>query len=340
MKGLYSELTLKNLKLKNRIVMPPMCTYSSYEGFSNSWHSVHYGTRAVGGVGLIILEATAVTPEGRISDEDLGLWSDLHVEGLKKIVDFSHEQGTFIAIQLAHAGRKSEVDGLDHYAPSEIRFSDDYDMPIAMSKNDITYVIQRFKESAERALKAGFDMIEVHGAHGYLINEFLSPLTNIRHDEYGGSLENRTRFLVEIIRAIRSVWPEEKVLMLRISADEYDESGNTLEDFAKIIGIVKDEGIDIIDVSSGGVLSKEINTYPGYQLKHGAFIKKETGITTLVGGLITNVHLAEEIIQNDRADLVYFGRELLRNPYFPIVSAKELNIDFNWPIQYERAKKK
>ncbi len=338
MSQLFSEFNLKNLCLRNRIVMPPMCMYSANDGLANEWHQIHYGTRAVGGVGLIIVEATAVQPVGRISDHDLGLWNGEQKEAFEKIVKSVKENGSCIALQLAHAGRKSEVSNDTPIAPSSIAFSEEYKKPREISVEEIKTVIKAFKESAKRANEAGFDAIEIHGAHGYLINQFLSPLTNKRKDAYGGTLEKRMRFLEEIIRAVKEEWPAEKVLMLRISADEYDKAGNSLEDMVTIVNKAKDLGVDLINVSSGGVINKSVNSYFGYQVPLGEKIKAATKMPVLVGGLITDEKQGEEIINNSRADLVYYGRELLRNPYFPLNASKKLEADFEWPEAYKRAK--
>ncbi|MFL0266765.1 NADPH dehydrogenase NamA [Candidatus Clostridium radicumherbarum] len=339
MSKLFSEYNLKNLNLKNRIVMAPMCMDSADNyGNVNSWHFIHYGTRAVGGTGLIILEATAVESRGRITDKDLGIWQDSHIKPLKEIVDECKKHGAKMGIQLAHAGRKCEVGTEDIIAPSSIAFNEKYKTPIEMSKEDIKRVISSFKDGARRAREAGFDVIEIHGAHGYLINEFMSGLTNKRTDEYGGSKENRARFLMEVIKAVREEWPMELPLILRVSTVEYAAGGNNPEDTAEIINFVKEAGIDIINVSSGGVVQAHINTYPGYQIGFAEKIKKLTSLPVVAGGLVTSPLMAEEIIQNNRADLVYLGRELLRNPYWPLVSAKELQDDIFWPVQYERSK--
>jgi NADPH2 dehydrogenase len=312
--------------------------YSAEDGLANEWHQIHYGTRAVGGAGLIIVEATAVQPIGRISDNDLGLWNDDQKNEFKKIVNAVKDNGASIAIQLAHAGRKSEVSNDLPIAPTAIAFSDKYKKPVEMTKETIKRVIESFKESAKRANEVGFDAIEIHGAHGYLINQFLSPLTNKRKDQYGGSLENRMRFLEEVIRAIKKEWPDEKVIMLRVSANEYDAAGNSMEDMIAIVNNAKKLGVDLINVSSGGVINKSVNSYYGYQIPLGEKIKNATQVPTLVGGLITDEKQGEEIISNNRADLVYYGRELLRNPYFPLIAAKKLEVDFKWPTAYERAK--
>ncbi|MBS4538532.1 NADPH dehydrogenase NamA [Clostridium sp. D2Q-11] len=339
MSNLFSSIKIKDLNLKNRIVMAPMCMYSANkDGYANDWHYTHYTSRAIGGVGLILIEATAVESRGRISDGDLGIWDDSHVEGLKNIVDLSHKYDAKIGIQLAHAGRKCAVDSEEIIAPSSIAYNDKYGTPNEMTKDDIKEVINAFKKGASRAKEAGFDIIEIHGAHGYLISEFLSPLSNKRTDEYGGNFENRGRFLKEIIEEVRTVWPEDKPLMVRVSAEDYLEEGNHSKDLGNILGRVKNSGIDIVNVSSGGVAPAEINPYPGYQIKYAEIIKNITSLPVIAGGLITSPQMAEEIIQNERADLVYLGRALLRNPYWPLHSSQELGYDIQWPEQYDISK--
>jgi NADPH2 dehydrogenase len=340
MSKLFSPLKLREVEFKNRIVMAPMCMYSAdMDGNSNSWHYVHYITRAIGGVGLIIQEATAVESRGRISDNDLGIWKDEHVEGLGRIVDECKKYGAKMCIQLAHAGRKCEAIAEEIIAPSSIAFSNEYRTPKEMNIEDIKTVIEAFRKAALRADRAGYDAIEIHGAHGYLINEFLSKLTNERTDEYGGSLENRARFLKEVVIAIREVWSLEKPLIVRFSAEEYDDKGNHPEDIARVINMIKDEGVDMIDVSSGGVIPVSFPLYPGYQIEFANDINCETGLPVIGGGLITNPLMAEEIIQNNRTDMVFFGRELLRNPYWAFAGAKELDDETEWPSQYFRSKK-
>lgn len=339
MNKLFSHIDIKNLELKNRIVMAPMCMVMADEnGYAKDWHEIHYATRAIGGTGLIILEATAVESRGRIKDGDLGIWDDSHIEGLSKIVNSCKALGAKVGIQLAHAGRKCTVKSEKIIAPSPIAFDDSYSTPEEMTKDDIKTVINSFKEGARRANEAGFDAIEIHGAHGYLINEFLSPLANKRKDEYGGSLENRTRFLMEIIKEVKTVWPENKAIILRVSAEEYVEAGNHPEDLVNIINLIKNEGIDIINVSSGGVVSADIDIYPGYQIPFAETIKRGTKLPVIAGGLITEPEMAEEILKNNRADFIFLGRELLRNPYWPLEAAKKLNQDIEWPYPYIRAK--
>jgi NADPH2 dehydrogenase len=339
MSKLFSNFKLKDMELKNRIVMAPMCMDScnDKDGVANNWHFIHYATRAIGGVGLIIIEATGVEPGGRITDKDLGIWDDAHIENLKKIVDECHKYGAKIGIQISHAGRKSEVLSQPIIAPSAVAFNDSYRVPAEMTKEDIRKTVNAFKDAAERALAAGFDLLELHGAHGYLINEFLSPLTNKRQDEYGGNDENRVRFLREVIQAVKTVWPETKSLILRVSAEEYAEGGNNPLKTAALINLVKDEGLDMIDVSTGGVVPAKIVTYPGYQIKASEIIKHNCSIKTIAGGLVTSPLMVEEILNNNRADLVFLGRELLRNPYWALQAAKQLEADIKWPVQYERS---
>ncbi len=335
--NVFREYTLKNINLKNKIVMPPMCMYSADEtGMANDFHYNHYITRAVGAVGLIIVEATGVVENGRISDNDLGIWNDKQIDGLKKIVDGVKKYGSKIAIQLNHAGRKYTGTAGPAVAPSAVRVDEKSTMPKQLTKAEIKEIVLSFKEAAKRADKAGFEAIEIHGAHGYLIHQFLSPLSNLREDEYGGDIKNRTRFLKEILQAVTEVWPKEKAILLRISAHDYKDGGITPEDMVEIINEIK-EYIDIVHVSSGGLVPAEIKVYPGYQVNFASLIKEKCNIPTIAVGLITDVNMAEEIISNGRADLVAIGRELLRNPYFVLSEAKVRNLDFDYPEQYKRA---
>ncbi|MDF2945272.1 MAG: NADH:flavin oxidoreductase/NADH oxidase [Herbinix sp.] len=339
MAKLFSSFQLKNMELKNRIVMAPMCMYSSdNDGMAKDWHFVHYTTRAVGGVGLILLEATGVENRGRITDRDLGLWKDEQIEGLKRIVEACKVYGAKVGVQLAHAGRKSEVSAESNIAPSPIAFSDKYRTPIEMSLEDIKKVEAAFRDAARRADLAGFDTIELHAAHGYLISEFLSPLINKRTDEYGGNKENRVRFLKEILREVKSVWPKEKPIIVRVSAEDYSSEGNHDTIMAEMLQLVKDDGIDLINVSSGGVIDTTMKVYPGYQVKFAETIRREVAVPVIAGGLITSPLMAEEILQNDRADFIFLGRELLRNPYWTLQAAKELRENIDWPTPYERSK--
>ncbi|MBQ4900988.1 NADPH dehydrogenase NamA [Paenibacillus sp. Marseille-P2973] len=332
---LFTPYTIKNVTLKNRIVMSPMCMYSSpnKDGKIADWHRIHYATRAVGGVGLIVVEATAVLPEGRISYRDLGIWNDEHVTGLKEITDLIHQNGAKAAIQLAHAGRKAELDE-PIYAPSAIPFPG-MQTPVEADGDYIQKVVGAFKDAARRAKEAGFDIIELHGAHGYLINQFLSPLANHRQDQYGGSADGRYRLLGEIIEAVKTVW--DGPIFVRVSANEYDENGNTLDQYIEYARKMKTQGVDLIDCSSGAVVPAKINVFPGYQVDLSDQIRSQAGIATGAVGLITNTAQAEEILGNERADLIFLGRELLRNPYWALNAAKELGAEIDRPQQYGRA---
>lgn len=352
MTTLLSPLTIRNITLRNRIVMSPMCQYTAENGLANDWHLVHLGTRAVGGVGLIIAEATAVAPEGRITPGDLGLWSDEQIEGLKKITDFIHGQGSVAGIQLAHAGRKAscalpheggkQIDlnsgGWTTMAPSAIPFSPGERAPEMLSEEGINKLISDFRAAAGRAQKAGFKVVEIHSAHGYLLQEFLSPLSNHRTDEYGGSFENRTRLLMQVTEAVRSVWPDENPLFVRISSTDWTEGGWTPEESVGLAYLLREVGVDLIDCSSGGnIINAKIPSAPGYQVPFAGALRK-TGIMTGAVGLITSAQQAEEILREEKADLIMMGRELLRNPYFPLQAAKELGEEIQWPEQYLRAK--
>lgn len=355
MATLFSPLQIRSIELKNRIIVSPMCQYSGQDGFANDWHLVHLGSRAVGGAALVITEATAVSPEGRISPADLGLWKDEHISFLKRITTFIEAQGSFAGIQLAHAGRKSsiqvswkggehltpETGGWKTLGPSALAFKEGDLVPEALSVEGIKRIVDDFKRAAERALKAGFKVIELHGAHGYLIHEFLSPASNLRTDAYGGSFENRIRFLVEIIEAVRTVWPAELPLFVRISATDWVENGWTEQDSIQLAHILKTKTVDLIDCSTGGnVAHVKIPLKPLYQVSFAENIKRETGILTGAVGLITTSEEAEMIISQNKADAVFLARELLRDPYFPYRAADELQADASWPVQYERAKRK
>lgn len=331
-----SEFKIKNMTLRNRLVMPPMCMYSADEdGKAKDFHEVHYVSRAIGGIGLIIIEATGVTPNGRISSHDLGIWLDEHIEGLKRIVDKSKVYGTKMGIQLAHAGRKCESNDEFIVAPSSISFSDDYRVPVELDQNGINKIIKEFKDGAERADKAGFDTIEIHGAHGYLIHEFLSPLSNKRTDKYGGSRENRVRFLQEILTSVKQIWPAEKPILLRVSADDYTPGGIDKKEIVEIINLIKDQ-VDMIHVSSGGVVNARINSFPGYQVTHAETIRRDCDVPTIAVGLIQEYDHIEEIISNERADLVALGRAILRDPYLPLKMAHSKGSKDIIPAQYER----
>ncbi|KDN53918.1 NADH:flavin oxidoreductase/NADH oxidase [Flavobacterium seoulense] len=349
---LFSPLSIKNIILKNRIAISPMCQYSAEDGFANDWHLVHLGSRATGGAGLIIQEATAVSPEGRISLEDLGLWKDEQIEKMKAITAFIKSQNSVPGIQLAHAGRKASVSspwkgnkkldvsqgGWQTVAPSEIGYHDD-ETPVALDKNGIQKVISDFKSATKRAVEAGYEVLEIHAAHGYLNHQFLSPLSNKRTDEYGGSFENRIRLTIEILEAVQTEWPANLPLFVRISATDWAEGGWNLEESIALSKILKEKGVDLIDVSSGGAVShQKITLEPGYQVPFAEEVKKQAGILTGAVGLITEAQQAEEILTSGKADLILFARESLRNPNLGLDFAKALVTDIAWPSQYERAK--
>lgn len=346
---LYSPFKLRELTLKNRIVVSPMCQYSSKDGMANDWHLVHLGTRAVGGAGLVFTEAAAVSPEGRISPEDLGIWSDNHIEPLKRITTFIGEQGSKSGIQLAHAGRKAstaapwngrnqvniENGGWQPVAPSPIPFNNDDITPKELTIDEIQQLIQSFAEAAKRSVKAGFDTIEIHAAHGYLINQFISPLTNKRTDAYGGSFDNRMRLLIEITQAMRKVIPETMPLFVRISANEWAEGGHTIKDSVEVAKQLRENGVDLIDCSSGAVVKEQLLVVEkNYQVPFAAQIKKEANIATGAVGLITDSIQAEEILKTNKADLIFMAREMLRNPYFGLREAEKFGEQVKWPKQY------
>jgi 2,4-dienoyl-CoA reductase-like NADH-dependent reductase (Old Yellow Enzyme family) len=353
MAHLFDPLSIRDLTLANRVVVSPMCEYSSTDGFANDWHFVHLGSRAVGGAGLVLTEATAVLPEGRISPQDLGIWSDKHIEPLARIVRFIHEQGTVAGMQLAHAGRKastwrpwegsgavpeSEGGWKKVVAPSALRFADNYPMPQALTKDGIQEIIAAFAAAARRACDAGFRVIEIHGAHGYLIHEFLSPLSNQRDDAYGGSFENRTRLIREIVAAVRSSWPKGAPLFVRISATDWVEGGWDIRQSVELARGLKELGVDLTDCSSGGTVAHaEIPVGPGYQTPFAEQIRRDTGIMTGAVGMITSPVQAEHIIATEQADAVIIAREFLRDPYWPLRAARELRQSISWPVQYLRA---
>ena len=351
---LFSPLTLRGITLKNRIAVSPMCEYSSVDGFANDWHLVHLGSRGIGGAALVFTEAAAVVPEGRISPSDLGMWKDEHIEQLARITSFIHEHGSVPGIQLAHAGRKASTAApwnggaslsvaaggwTPISAPSAIAFDTAYQTPVALDAEGIRHIVAAFRDAARRALDAGFQVIELHGAHGYLINEFLSPLSNTRTDDYGGSFENRTRFLREIIEAVRGQWPEGLPLFMRISATEWTEGGWDIEQSIELARIVAPLGVDLIDCSSGGNVPKvRIPIGPGYQVPLAERVRRDGGVPTGAVGLITTASQADDIIRMGKADIVLLAREELRDPYFPLHAAKALGVDVEWPKQYLRAK--
>jgi len=358
MPHLFDTLELRGLTLRNRIAVSPMCMYSSEDGFANNWHLVHLGSRACGGAALVIAEATAVEPGGRISPGDLGLWKDEHVEFLKRITAFIKSQGAAPGIQLAHAGRKASTysphvraqkgyipigqGGWKPVAPSPIPFDATAPVPEELTTDGIQRVVHKFVEATGRALEAGFEVVEIHSAHGYLLNEFLSPISNHRDDDYGGAFENRTRLVREVISAVRKVWPEDKPLFLRISATDWKEpDGWTVEQSVELAKGVKALGVDLIDCSSGGLVpDAKVPATPGYQIPFAEKIRREAGIATGAVGLITSAEQADHILRKGQADLVLLARQFLRDPYFPLHAAAELQVDVPWPKQYERAKGK
>lgn len=355
MSRLFSPMNIRDIECRNRIMVSPMCQYSSEDGFSADWHLVHLGSRAVGGAGIVMTEGTAVSPEGRISYADLGIWKDEHIPGLKRITDFIKDYGAVPAIQLAHAGRKGsrsknwegntlwpeDKGGWQVVGPSALSYGDGYPVPEELDRDGIKKVINDFREAARRSHEAGFDIIEIHAAHGYLIHEFLSPISNKRADEYGGSFENRIRILTEIADAIREVWPDSKPLFVRISASDWleNETSWDLDQSVKLSGILKEHEVDLIDVSSGGNSPKQrIKAGPAYQVPFSDRIRNEAGMATGAVGMITNAMQAETILRNEQADLIIMAREFLRDPYFPLHAAPQLREEGDWPDQYLRAK--
>ncbi|HZR25136.1 MAG TPA: NADH:flavin oxidoreductase/NADH oxidase [Vicinamibacterales bacterium] len=352
MPHLFEPLTIRSVTLAHRLVVSPMCQYSSVDGFASDWHFVHLGTRAVGGAALVFTEATAVSPEGRISPQDLGIYDEGHVAGLARIVRFVHAQQALAGIQLAHAGRKGSTQrpwdgggavdrhhgGWEPIGPTTEPFSPTYPTPCAMPVADIARVVTAFRIAALRALRAGFDVIEIHAAHGYLLHEFLSPLTNTRSDEYGGSFDNRIRVVLDVVRAVRGVWPERLPLFMRVSATDWKPGGWDVAQTIDLARRVKGLGVDLIDCSSGGLVADaKIALGPGYQVPFAEQVRREAGILTGAVGLITEAAQANEIITSGHADVVLLARELLRDPYFPLRAARELGHTLPWPPQYVRA---
>ncbi|MGA3103412.1 MAG: NADPH dehydrogenase NamA [Terriglobales bacterium] len=350
---LFDPLVIQDVTFANRVFVSPMCEYSSTDGYATDWHLVHLGSRAVGGAGLVLTEATAVLPEGRISPQDLGIWSDDHIEPLARIVRFIHEQGSVAGMQLAHAGRKAstyrpwdgngailEKDGgwNDVVAPSALRFTDSYPMPKELSIDAIKNITSAFAAAARRACEAGFRVIEIHAAHGYLLHEFLSPLSNHRADAYGGSFENRTRLLRETVAAVRKSWPERAPLFVRISATDWVEGGWDIEQSVELARQLKELGVDLMDCSSGGNVPRaQIPVGPGYQTAFADQIRREANILTGAVGMITSPIQAEQIVTTGQADAVIIAREFLRDPYWPLRAARELGQPISWPVQYLRA---
>jgi 2,4-dienoyl-CoA reductase-like NADH-dependent reductase (Old Yellow Enzyme family) len=349
---LFSPLQLRSVSFANRIGVSPMCQYSAQDGFANDWHFVHLGSRAQGGAGLVIMEAAAVVPEGRISPGDLGIWKDEHIPGLKRIVSFLHSQGVRAGIQLAHAGRKGSRSvpftgerlllpaegGWPTVGPSALAFGPGYSQPKPLSPVGLAAIPQAFAQAAQRALAAHFDFIEIHAAHGYLLHQFLSPLSNRRTDTFGGSFRNRTRLLLEVVDAVRAGWPTHLPLFVRISATDWVEEGWTIDESVELSCLFREHGVDLVDVSSGGLHpSAQIPVGPGFQVRFAGRIKREAGLPTAAVGLISDAAQANAIVAQGEADLVLLGREFLRDPYWPLHAAAALGESASWPVQYLRA---
>ncbi len=356
MPRLFSQLTLRDLTLRNRIGVSPMCQYSASDGLANDWHLVNLGAFAAGGAGLVFTEATSVTPEGRISPQDLGIWSDAQIPMLRRITDFIHANGSVAGIQLGHAGRKAstrrpwegygtasvEEGGWENVmAPSAVLYSSDYPRPQALTLHGITHVIECFAAAAKRALRAGFKVVEVHAAHGYLLHQFMSPLANQRTDEYGGSLLNRIRLASEVSAAVRAVWPKEWPVFVRISVTDWADGGWTAEESVQLARHLRSLGVDVIDCSSGGLAAhQKIVGGRGLHVPFARRIRDQADIATAVVGMITDAQQAESIVGDGDADMVLLGRELLRNPHWPLLAAHQLHTEGSWPPQYVRARPK
>ncbi len=350
---LFSPFKLRSVEFSNRIGVSPMCQYSSLDGFASDWHLVHLGSRAQGGAGLVVLEAAAVTPEGRISPDDLGIWKQDHILGVLPIAEFVHSQGARAGMQLAHAGRKASTaspfnghglvlpddGGWQPVAPSAIAFAPTgYAVPTALDSAGIATVVSAFRDAARRALEAGFDFVEIHAAHGYLLHEFLSPLSNLRTDNYGSSFDNRIRLVLEVVDAVRGVWPERLPLFVRISATDWAEGGWNIDESVALARQLRDHGVDLVDCSSGGnVADAKIPLAPGYQVGFAARIRREAGIAAAAVGLITEPAQANAIIAEGEADFVFLARAELRDPYWPLHAAEALGETVSWPKQYLRA---
>ena len=351
---LFDPLALRELTLKNRIIVSPMCQYSSQDGFANEWHFVHLGSRAVGGAGLVFTEATAVTSEGRISPEDLGIWKDEHIAELSRIVRFVDARGAVAGMQLGHSGRKASTQApwvgnkqlrVDEggfrpiYAPSALAFKRDDEAPEALTEAGIARIVRSFGDAAERALRAGFRVLELHAAHGYLLHEFLSPLSNQRKDQYGGAFDNRIRALLETVRSVRSRWPERLPLFVRISATDWAEGGWDLDQSVELSKRLGQEGVDLVDCSSGGLVpGAKIPTGPGYQTQFSERIRREAKVKTGTVGMIRSPEQAEHILRSGQSDAVILARQMLRDPYWPLTAARALGVQVQWPPQYDRAR--
>jgi 2,4-dienoyl-CoA reductase-like NADH-dependent reductase (Old Yellow Enzyme family) len=352
MTTLFQPITLRDLTLTNRLIVSPMCQYSSVDGFATDWHLVHLGSRAVGGASLVFTEASAVTADGRISPQDLGIWSDRHIDALSRITAFLHSQGSAAGVQLAHAGRKGSTlapwfgdaavpegqGGWQPVAPTPQPFSDTYPVPRALTRAEIAGVVDAFEAAARRALDAEFDVVEIHAAHGYLIHQFLSPLVNDRTDDYGGSFDNRVRLCLDVADVVRRAWPERLPVFVRISSTDWVEGGWDIEQSVELARRLRDRGIDLIDCSSGGaVKNAKIPVGPGYQVPFAERIRREAGIATAAVGMITSARQAEDIVSSGQADMVLMARQFLRDPYAAAHFADDLGAPFSWPVQYTRA---
>jgi 2,4-dienoyl-CoA reductase-like NADH-dependent reductase (Old Yellow Enzyme family) len=353
MPGLFDQLKIRGVTLGNRIAVSPMCQYSARDGLANDWHFVHLASRAVGGAGLVFTEATSVTPSGRISPQDLGLWNDGQVEPLARIVRFIDEQGSVAGIQLAHAGRKASTlrpwDGAgtaepsagcwdDVVGPSAVPFAEGSLTPHSLNEGEIAEIVEAFAKGARRALLAGYRVVEIHAAHGYLLHEFLSPLSNLRTDRYGGAFENRTRIVRDVVDAVRREWPEALALFVRLSATDWIDGGWDVAQTVELARALKGHGVDLVDCSSGGnVPGARIPFAPGYQVPFAEQVRRAAGIATGAVGLITDAAQAEQVIRSEQADLVLLAREMLRDPYWPLHAARELQQPVGWPAQYLRA---
>ena len=350
--SLFAPLKIREVTFRNRIAVSPMCEYSSDDGFANDWHLVHLGSRAVGGAGLVIAEATAVEDRGRITPGDLGIWKDEHIENLSRIAAFVRQHGAVPAIQIAHAGRKASchvpwnggepisenAGGWRTVAPSQVPFRETDPAPIELKRDDIRSIVAAFAAAAGRALAAGFEVVEIHSAHGYLLHEFLSPLSNLRTDEYGGPLENRLRLLLEVAEAVRAVWPDRLPLFVRISATDWKDGGWTIDDSVMAAARLRTKGVDLIDCSSGGLaVDAKVPSTPAYQVPFAERIRREADILTGAVGLITEPLQADEIIKRGQADMVLLAREFLRDPYWPLHAARVLGVAMEPPVQYSRA---
>lgn len=354
MPSLFDPLPLRGLELPHRILVSPMCQYSCVDGFATNWHLVHLGSRAVGRAAVVFAEATAVTADGRISPQDLGIWSDAHIEALARVFAFIERQGSVPGIQLAHAGRKASTaepwnggkplsppqgGWTPIFAPSALPFNDGYQTPHSLSHSEIQQIVAAFADAARRAAESGARIIELHAAHGYLLHSFLSPLSNQRQDQYGGNFENRIRIVCQVVATIRRIWPEHLPLFMRISATDWADGGWTVEDSISLVRRLKAMGVDLVDCSSGGnVPGAKIPVGPGYQVAFAEQIRRETGVLTGAVGMITQAAQADQIIRCGQADVVFLARQFLRDPYWPLIAARELGHEIRWPVQYERAK--